>query len=108
VGAVGLLDTTNTASATARTLEDWDTASQVIPAAPAPGDLPMERGRKGATDSWKAVVRAYIAAKERRACATCPRTIRRGERFRKDTWRGRIFGRVLSSAICSHCEAVGL
>ena len=108
MGAVGLLDTTNTASVTARTLEDWDRENQAIPAAPVPGDLPVERGRKGATDSWKAVVRAYVAAKERRSCATCPRTIRRGERFRKDTWRGRIFGRVLSSAICSHCEAVGL
>lgn|GEM_PF-6643401 len=106
MGVAGLLCTTILVNNAARMPGSWEAESQLLPAAPPA--LPVEHGRKGATDSWKAVVRAYVAAKERRSCITCPRTIRRGERFRKDTWRGRIFGRVLFSAICLHCEAEGL
>ena len=54
------------------------------------------------------VQRARRLARDRLRCATCGASIERGERYRHDTWRARVFGTMLASAICAECQAIGL
>ena len=60
-----------------------------------------------------AIRASYVAqvertAEARRTCATCWREILPGARFREDRLQGRVFGQLLTSAICLDCVAEGL
>jgi hypothetical protein len=70
------------------------------------GLTPREREATAIRESY--VASAVRVAGERVRCATCRDSIPAGARYREDSWRDPVFGRVLSSAICGACDAEGL